>query len=122
MAILDVKIYSDPLLRKKAQAVQKISEIDKKFISDMIETMHAKDGMGLAATQVGVSKRICVINATQKKGEELVVINPLVVKKSGSEIMEEGCLSLPGVSAEVKRALKVNVVFCNQEGREIKME
>lgn len=129
MSILPIKIYSDPILRKKAQSVKKISEVDKKFIADMIETMYAKDGIGLAATQVGVNKRICVISATalggnytQNKGGELVIINPKIIKRSGSQIMEEGCLSLPGISAETKRALKVKVIFCDLEGREIKMD
>lgn len=122
MAILPIKIYSDPVLRKKAQAVKKISEADKQFIADMIETMYAKDGVGLAATQVGVSKRICIVNYTQTRGEELIIINPKILKKSGSCVVEEGCLSVPGINAQVKRAKNLRVVFCDLSGREIKME
>lgn len=121
MSILNIKLYNDPVLRKKTRLVQKISEIDKKFISDMIETMYAQDGMGLAAPQVGVSLRLCVISANQKKGEELVVINPRIIKKIGRETTEEGCLSLPGVSAKVKRAFKIGVRFNTLEGHESMM-
>lgn len=127
--MLPVKIYNDPVLRKKALTVKKITEEDKRFIADMIDTMYAQDGLGLAATQVGVSKRICVISATasggnytQKKGEELIIINPKIIKKSGVQTMEEGCLSLPGITSEVRRAFKLTFIFNDINGRETKMK
>lgn len=120
MAILPIKTYKDRILRKKALAVKKVGEEDKKLIADMIETMYAKDGVGLAATQIGVCKRICVISA-QKKGEELVIINPRIIKKIGAGSMEEGCLSIPGITAEVKRAKKIWVIYNTITGGEVRM-
>ncbi len=121
MAILPIKTYKDPVLRKKALTVKKASEEDKKLIADMIETMYAKDGVGLAATQIGVCKRICVINSTQKKGEELIMVNPKITKKIGDCTTEEGCLSLPGITAEVKRAKKILVAYNDIQGAEIRL-
>lgn len=121
MAILPVKTYKDPILRKKALAVKKISPEDKQLIADMIETMYTEDGVGLAATQVGICKKICVINYTQKKGEELIMLNPKITRKIGACTTEEGCLSLPGIMAEVKRAKKILVIYNDINGAEIKM-
>ena len=122
MSKLPIRVYNDPVLRKKTSVIKKMTEEDKKLIANMIETMYTKDGVGLAATQVGISRRIAVINHTQKKGEELVMINPKIIKKSGGEIMEEGCLSLPGITAEVKRFQKLTLIFNDLEGRERKIK
>ncbi|MGE4356994.1 MAG: peptide deformylase [Candidatus Omnitrophota bacterium] len=119
MAVLQVKIFPDGVLRKKSVAVTKITDEERKLIKDMIDTMYVADGVGLAAPQVGVSKRIFVANATGEKGKELVFINPRILEKSPSrEVLAEGCLSLPGISAEVKRSKKVVLRFEDLEGKE----
>src|SRR4051812_7561234 len=106
MAILPIRIWGDPVLRKKAQAVDKLTPADKKLIADMFETMDAADGAGLAAPQVGVSKRIFVFRIGD---ERHALINPKIVKREGQKTGDEGCLSIPGVQAKVKRAKRVVV-------------
>lgn len=118
MATLRIKIFPDEALRKKALPVVKVTEEDRRLIKDMIETMYVADGAGLSATQTGVGKRIFVANPSGEKGKELIVINPRIVGKSGKEKLAEGCLSLPGLSAEVKRYKKIAVRVCDVEGRE----
>jgi len=118
MAILKIKVYPDDILRKKALVVTKLTEEDKNLIRDMVETMYASDGVGIAAPQVGVSKRIFIANPTGEKGKELIAINPRILEKSGKEVLVEGCLSLPNISAEVKRYKKVVLKFEDMEGKE----
>ena len=106
MAILPIRIWGDPILRKKAAAVDRLTPADKKLIQDMFETMEAAEGAGLAAPQVGVSKRIFVFRVGE---ESHALINPKIVKRGGEATGEEGCLSIPGVQAKVKRAKRVTV-------------
>ena len=106
MAILPIRIWGDPILRKKAAAVDRLTPADKKLIQDMFETMEAADGAGLAAPQVGVSKRIFVFRVGD---ENHALINPKIVKRTGEVKNDEGCLSIPGVQAQVKRAKRVTV-------------
>jgi peptide deformylase len=105
MAILEIKEYGEPVLRGKALPVKEIVPEILNLIKDMAETMFADSGLGLAAPQVGVSKRIIVID-----GEEdglIVLINPMIVKSEGELVEEEGCLSIPGIYSQVKRSSKV---------------
>ncbi|MCM8783407.1 MAG: peptide deformylase [Candidatus Omnitrophica bacterium] len=119
MAILRIIVFPDSVLRKKAMVVTKINDEDRKLIKDMIDTMYVSDGVGLAAPQVGVSKRIFIANSSGERGKELVIVNPRILEKSlAKEVLTEGCLSLPGVSAEVKRSKKVVLKFEDLEGRE----
>jgi peptide deformylase len=118
MSILKIKIFPDEVLRKKTLPVVKITSEEHRLIQDMIETMYTADGVGLAANQVGLNKRIFVANPTGEKGKELVVINPRIVDKSGKERFLEGCLSLPGISAEVKRFKRLVVKAQAMDGRE----
>lgn len=119
MAVLEMRKIGDTVLREKALKVDEITpEIDK-LIKDMIETMYASLGVGLAAPQIGVSKRIIVID-----GEEeglFVLINPVILKKEGKIIEEEGCLSVPGIYSKVTRYEKVTVEGINQKGEKIKI-
>ncbi len=120
MSILPVKIYPDPVLRKKASEVKGISPEIKKLAEDMKETMLKKDGVGLAANQVGELKRII---AVQTEGEPAVFINPKIIKRSKeTEKMEEGCLSLPGIWLEVKRARDVEMEALDLEGKRINIK
>lgn len=114
MAILEIKEYGEPVLRGKALPVKEIAPETLNLIKDMAETMYADSGVGLAAPQVGVSKRIIVID-----GEEdglIVLINPLIIESEGELEEEEGCLSIPGIYSLVKRSSKVTVKALNEKG------
>ena len=119
MAILKIKEYGEPVLRGKALPVKEIAPEILNLIKDMAETMYADSGIGLAAPQVGVSKRISVID-----GEEdglIVLINPMLVKSEGELVEEEGCLSIPGIYSQVKRSSQVTVKALNENGDPIEM-
>ncbi len=107
MAILKIQKYGSPILREKALPVEKIDEEIKELVENMIETMYAERGAGLAAPQVGISKRIIVID-TEEQGP-IVLINPVIKKKSGESKEEEGCLSIPGIYSNVDRSLSITV-------------
>lgn len=121
--LLPIKIYSCPVLRQKSRGL-KVEELQKKeiqqLISDMEKTMKEKDGLGLAAPQVGQSVRIAVINTEDGC---LVLVNPKILHQSWKkEILEEGCLSLPEVYGLVKRSIKVRLVALNKEGKKVKFK
>lgn len=105
MAILSIRLWGDPILKKRAVAVSRVTNVERKLIRDMIDTMEEADGAGLAAPQVGVSKRIFVF----RRGEEThAIINPRIVRRSGGNVIgSEGCLSIPGVQAKVARHKRV---------------
>jgi peptide deformylase len=116
MAILPIRIWGDPVLKKKAAAVDRLTPADKKLIQDMFDTMDAADGAGLAAPQVGVAKRIFVFRI----GDEFhALVNPKITKKSGVVEGEEGCLSIPGVQASVKRAKRVTITGRDQHNKPV---
>ncbi len=118
MAILPIVRVPEAVLRQKTKKVRKIDSSIQKLIDDMIETMHDAPGVGLAANQVGISLRLCVI---QEPGEDVVVlINPEIVKRSGTRQCEEGCLSLPGYKGVVPRSEKVVVKGLNRDGRPVR--
>lgn len=119
MAIRKIRTLPDPVLREPAKKVPLIDSAVLKLIDDMIDTMRAAEGAGLAAPQVGVSLRVVVI---EMPGEDaLALINPEIVKKKGERVIEEGCLSVPGYRGEVKRAVTVKVKARNRDGREIRV-
>ncbi|MCX5887509.1 MAG: peptide deformylase [Proteobacteria bacterium] len=119
MAVLELLIYPNPLLKKKTEKVEKIDSAVKKLIRDMAETMYFHKGVGLAAPQVGVSKQIITIDA----GKGLIcLINPTLVSKEGEMQIEEGCLSCPEVSLSVTRCRKVVVKGLDPEGKEVMIE
>ncbi len=119
MAILEIKEYGDPVLREKALPVKEITPEILNLIKDMVETMYTASGVGLAASQVGVSKRIILVD-----GEEdglIVLINPMIIKSEGEVVEEEGCLSVPDIYSQVKRSSKVTVKALNENGDPIKI-
>jgi len=119
VAIRIIRKDEDPILRKKAKQVEKIDDRVKILLEDMKDTMYDADGVGLAAPQVGVLKRIILVDV----GEGLLeMINPEIVETCGEEIDEEGCLSLPGVNGEVPRPEAVTVKGLNPQGQEIVVE
>lgn len=122
MAILNILHYPDPRLRQKALPVEKVDNETKQFISDMFETMYDAPGIGLAATQANVQKRIIVIDISEDKSQPLCFVNPEILQSEGEEIMEEGCLSVPGIYEKVKRADHIKVRALDREGKEFEME
>jgi peptide deformylase len=123
MAILEIKKYNNPVLRKKCQEVKEISDDIRKLINDMQETMRENKGVGLAAPQVGILKRIVVIDLDFIKQDISELINPKILNKSREiEIEEEGCLSFPNVFLKIKRAKKIEVEYLDKEGKQTKIE
>ncbi|MHB9094340.1 MAG: peptide deformylase [Eubacteriales bacterium] len=119
MAVYSIVEIGDPVLREKARPVPKITPNVIKLLENMAETMYDAEGVGLAAPQVGVSKRVVVIDA----GEGLIeLINPEIILKEGLDTDAEGCLSVPGVRGEVQRAARVVVKALNREGKEVRHE
>lgn len=114
--------YPNPVLRKKATPVTDFNDGLKKLVADMAETMYEAPGIGLAAPQIGVSKQVLVIDTSEEKNELLVLVNPQIVQGEGSQIDEEGCLSVVDLSAKVKRFEKITVKAQNLEGKEIEFE
>ena len=126
MAVLEVLKVPNPFLKKKARPVDKIDDEILKILDDMAETMYYSNGIGLAATQVGIDKRLVVIDfSTEKKKMELLkLINPEILSVDGELIMEEGCLSVPEIRDEVKRPRWVRFRYLDTEGniREVEDE
>ena len=114
---MEIKLYPDPVLKQPAEPVTDFGPETQKLFDDMIETMYAKDGVGLAAPQVGVLKHILIVSPNMKRGEEYVICNPDIYEAKGSEIGLEGCLSLPGVSGEVSRAKVIRMRFRDRKGK-----
>jgi peptide deformylase len=124
MAIRGIRKYPEKILKQKASPVEVIDKELQTLIDDMVETMYAAPGVGLAAPQVGVSKRIAVIDISTKGAQMplLVLINPEVVSKEGCIEFEEGCLSLPGYTAKVERAETMVVRAMDREGKLVEIE
>lgn len=120
-----IRVYSDPVLREKALPVQEIRDVERKLAADMLTTMYASPiGVGLAAPQVGVLKRLIVIDLDRDdpEGTPLVLFNPKIHSLEGETIEEEGCLSFPGITADVKRAAKAVVTAQGIDGEPIRIE
>ncbi len=119
MSTLPIYLYGTEVLRKKAEKVKTISEEDKLFIKDMLETMYSSNGIGLAANQVGVAKQILVVDISdteQGKGTSpFVIINPTILLEEGSWEMEEGCLSIPEIREKVTRAETIRIQYNDEE-------
>ena len=122
MAILNVLHYPDPRLRKKALPVEKVDSEIKQLVDDMFETMYQAPGIGLAATQANVQKRVIVIDISEDKSNPLCFINPEIISSDGAEEMEEGCLSVPGIYEKVKRAESIKVRAMNRDGDSFEMQ
>lgn len=111
---LKIRLYGDPCLRKRSAEVKDVGPSERMLIGAMIATMHQAKGIGLAAPQVGINQRIFVADVGDGPR---VFINPKIVKKGGSETLEEGCLSIPQVTVNVKRAKKINVKYLNEQNQ-----
>ena len=124
MANLKIAKYGSDVLRNVAQPVEEITDEIRQIAEDMLKTMYASDGVGLAAPQVGISKRIIVIDAEpyDLSSEPIILINPEVLEREGEADSEEGCLSVPEIRGEVKRSGKVTVEGLNLDGEKVRLE
>lgn len=131
MAVLEIKKYPEKILREKAFPVKEFNSGLQRFIDDMIETMYAALGVGLAANQVGIQKQVIVIDVSSREVVDvasppesslIVLINPEIIASEGETEIEEGCLSLPGYMTVIKRAEKVRVRGLDRHGKPIEIE
>ncbi|NCO67863.1 MAG: peptide deformylase [Nitrospirae bacterium CG_4_10_14_0_8_um_filter_41_23] len=124
MAVLEIKKYPEKILKQKAAFINNIDAHIQHLIDDMIETMYSARGVGLAANQVGIPKRLCVIDVSLKEDKKplIALINPLIIEKEGTVEAEEGCLSIPGYMTNIKRAERVYARGLNREGKPVEIE
>jgi len=122
MARLTVLHFPDPRLRKRAAPVDVIDGQLQALIDDMFATMYAAPGIGLAATQVNVQQRVIVIDVSEDKNQPTVLINPIILERSGEEEMEEGCLSVPGFSETVHRAERIRATALDRHGEPFEID
>jgi peptide deformylase len=122
MPLLNIIRYPDPRLYKKAAAVTEVNDEIRALVDALAETMYAAPGIGLAATQVDVHKRIIVIDTSETRDQLIVLINPEIVSSEGVQFCEEGCLSLPGIYEPVERAERVTVKALDQHGKAFTLE
>ena len=117
--ILDIKKYPNSILKKKSEEVKEIDDETRRLIANMLETMYTNQGVGLAAPQVGILKRIFILDVGE--GPK-VFINPKILARKGKEISEEGCLSVPGVFLGIKRAKEITIEALNEKGEKFRVE
>jgi peptide deformylase len=121
MTVLEIRSAPDPVLKQKAKKVNTIDRSTKKLIKDMLETMHAQAGrVGLAAPQVGVPLRVIVIGMPEE--DDIVLVNPEIVRRRGERVIDEGCLSVPGYFGQITRAESVTVKGRDQSGKEVRIK
>jgi peptide deformylase len=122
MALLPVLHYPDPRLRRQATPVEKVDDAMRKLVDDMFETMYDAPGIGLAAVQVDVCKRLIVIDISEERNAPLCLINPVIIDREGHEKMDEGCLSVPGIYEPVERAAQIKVEALDRDGKAFEIE
>jgi len=120
MAIRQIRMSDDEILRKQSRAVEVVDEKIKELLDDMVETMHKYNGVGLAGPQVGILKRVIVIDLYDGS-EPLKLVNPEIIKAKGEQEVEEGCLSFPNEYAKIIRPKEVTVTALNEEGKKVKI-
>ena len=121
MAIRNLRYDNDEILKKRSKEIEVIDDKIRELAADMMETMHKYEGLGLAGPQVGVLKRIIVIDLYEE-GTQYILINPVIIKEKGEQIVDEGCLSFPNKFGKVKRPKEVVVEALNLEGKKIKIK
>jgi len=122
MALLPILRYPDPRLHKRASPVTAVDDSIRQLVKDMAETMYEAPGIGLAATQVDVHKRVVIIDVSEDKSALRAFINPEIIEKSGEQTCEEGCLSVPGIYEKVTRAERVKVRALDERGAPFELE
>ena len=121
MAIRNLRLEGDEILKKKSREIETIDEKIQTLIDDMIETMHKYNGVGLAAVQVGILKRVIVIDLYDDNGP-IVMINPVIIKTKGEQEVEEGCLSFPNQFAKVIRPAEVVAEYTDRDGKRMRVK
>jgi len=121
MSLLNILHFPDDRLRTVAQPVDEVNDEVRKLVDDMFETMYDAPGIGLAATQVDVHKRIIVIDTSEEKDQPLCLINPEITERDGVQTYEEGCLSVPGFYENVDRASQITVKALGKDGKEFSL-
>jgi len=121
MARLPILEFPDPRLRTVARSVKEVDTRLRQLIDDMFETMYEAPGIGLAATQVDVHERLLVLDISEDKTQPLVFINPEILESEGSQVYQEGCLSVPGIYADVKRSEKIRVRALDRDGQSFEL-
>lgn len=116
---LKIRTYGDPVLRKRAKEVSGLTQEHRNLLSEMAQLMYDSSGIGLAAPQVGVSESLIVVDIGQGLYK---LVNPRIVRRQGSQVLEEGCLSVPGVCIKVRRAGKIKVIALDEEGKPFSIE
>jgi peptide deformylase len=120
MSVRSIRVVPDPVLRRRARRITSIDSSVQQLVDDMIETLRAASGVGLAAPQVGVPLRVAVIGIP---GEEVItLINPEIVKRQGERVIEEACLSVPGYKGEIKRSVCVKVKAQDRQGKHFRLK
>lgn len=122
MALMKIRTHPDPVLREECAPVSEFGDPLKTLVKDMVETMYANDGVGLAAPQVGVTQQLIVLDVSpeEERGRQvLALVNPVISDQEGEMEYDEGCLSLPNIGGFVKRAASIRVDACNVEGEEV---
>ncbi len=122
MALLHILHYPDPRLRNRALPVDHVDDAIRKLAGDMLETMYDAPGIGLAAIQVGVAKRLIVLDVSEDGQDPHCLINPVILEQSGTESMDEGCLSVPGISEPVQRSAWIRYRALDRDGQPIEAE
>ena len=122
MSQLTILKFPDPRLRIKAKPVAEVDDAIRTLVDDMFETMYAAPGIGLAATQVDIHRQVIVVDVSEDQSRPLTFINPKITRREGEEIMEEGCLSVPGATEKVKRAERINVEALDRNGEPFALE
>jgi len=122
MALLSILEFPDPRLRTRAQPVQAFDAELERLVADMLETMYAAPGIGLAATQVNVHRQVIVMDTSAERNDPQIYINPQILEREGKEVSEEGCLSVPNTFEEVQRAARVVVRAQDARGRTFQRE
>jgi peptide deformylase len=122
MAVRPVLLYPDPRLRLKAEEVTRFGPELRRLAEDMLETMYAQGGIGLAATQIGARERLLVVDVSEERRDGRAFVNPVIVEREGRITSEEGCLSIPDVRDRVERAARVRVTACDLHGKPFTVE
>ncbi|MGK0297451.1 MAG: peptide deformylase [Gammaproteobacteria bacterium] len=122
MAVLEVLRFPDPRLRKIASPIERIDDSIKELAKDMLETMYVENGIGLAATQVNIQKRIIVIDLNNENPNPMILVNPKIISATGNEEMQEGCLSVPDVFETVQRSEIISVKYLTLDSKVIEQQ
>ncbi len=120
--MLEIRLLGDPILRQRAEEVEAIDEDIRALAEEMLETMYSEEGVGLAAPQVGVAKRLFVMDVREDGAEPQAVVNPVIMERSGSERGDEGCLSLPGLVGAVERSAQIVMEGLDLDGKPLRIE